>query len=93
MLKSSRLLILLFLFSSTNFSTHAEERKEYAMINITAGQIGLQEELDGPQRYGLEYHFKLFTGLWGIHLIPTIGAIKSHNGASFFTVILSMTFT
>ena len=53
------------------------------MINITAGQVGIQDDIDGPQRYGLEYRFKSFAGPWGFRLIPAIGAARSSNGAYF----------
>ena len=75
--------LTLTLFSAISFSAHAEERKEYAMINITAGQIGILDDIDGPQRYGLEYRFKSFAGPWGFRLIPAIGAARSSNGANF----------
>lgn len=78
-----RLLILLFLSSTAVFPAYAEEHEEYAMINITAGQVGILDDLDGPQRYGLEYRFKSFAGPWGFRLIPAIGAATSNNGANF----------
>ena len=65
------------------FSAIAEEHTEYEMINITAGQVGIMDDLDGPQRYGLEYRFKSFAGPAGFRLIPAIGAATSNNGANF----------
>lgn len=65
------------------FSVYAEEREEYAMLNITAGQIGILDNIDGPQRYGLEYRFKSFADPRGFRLIPAIGAATSSNGAYF----------
>lgn len=53
------------------------------MLNITAGQVGIFDNLDGPQRYGLEYRFKSFAGPWGFRFIPAIGAATSNNGANF----------
>ena len=64
-------------------SVYADERKEYEMINITAGQVGILDEPDGPQRYGLEYRFTSFSGPWGFRLIPAIGVASANNGASF----------
>ena len=70
-------------FFTMSFSAYAEERKEYAMLNITAGQVGILDDLDGPQRYGLEYRFKSFAGPRGFRLIPAIGVAASNNGAKF----------
>ena len=53
------------------------------MLNITAGQVGILDDLEGPQRYGLEYRFKSFSGPGGFRLIPAIGAAASNNGANF----------
>ena len=53
------------------------------MINITAGQVGILDDIDGAQRYGLEYRFKSFAGPWRFRLIPAIGAATSSNGARF----------
>ena len=76
-------LTLLFVFFTISFSAYAEEREEYAMINITAGQVGILDDIDGPQRYGLEYRFKSFAGPWGFRLIPAVGAATSNNGSNF----------
>jgi len=75
--------LTLTLFFTISFSTFAEEREEYAMINITAGQVGIFDDTDGPQRYGLEYRFKSFAGPWDFRLIPAIGFATSSNGANF----------
>jgi hypothetical protein len=77
------ILTLTIVFFTTSFSAYAEGREEYAMINITAGQVGILDDPDGPQRYGLEYRFKSFAGPAGFRLIPAIGAATSNNGASF----------
>ena len=77
------LLTLTFLFFAICFFAYAEEREEYAMVNLTAGQVGILDDIDGPQRYGLEYRFKSFAGPWGFRLIPAIGAATSSNGAKF----------
>jgi len=45
--------------------------------------VGILDELDGQQRYGLEYRFKSFSGPWGFRLIPAVGAAISNNGAGF----------
>lgn len=78
-----RILTLTFVFFTISFSAQAEVREEHAMINITVGQVGILDDIDGPQRYGLEYRFKSFSGPWGFRLIPAIGAATSSNGANF----------
>lgn len=75
--------LTLTIFSAISFSAHAEEREEYTMINITAGQVGILDDIDGAQRYGLEYRFKSFAGPWGFRLIPAVGFAASSNGANF----------
>ena len=81
---SIRLIALLFLFISACLPAHAEEPEEHAMINITDGQVGiLDDHLDGPQRYGLEYRFKSFSGPGGFRLIPAVGFAAANNGAKF----------
>lgn len=64
-------------------SAYAKERDEYQMLNITAGQAGILDDLDGRQRYGLEYRFTSFAGPRGFRLIPSIGAAMANNGARF----------
>lgn len=83
-------LALLLFF--TSYSADAAEREEYEMINFTAGQIGIRENLDGPQRYGLEYRFKSFSGPYGFRLIPAIGAAVAKNNARFLYVDLKHDF-
>jgi hypothetical protein len=73
----------MLLLLGMHFPVIAEEREEYEMINITAGQIGVLDDLNGPQRYGLEYRFTSFAGPGGFRLIPAIGAATSNNGANF----------
>lgn len=53
------------------------------MINVTAGQIGILDDIECSQRYGLEYRFKSFAGPGGFRLIPAIGAAFSNNDAYF----------
>jgi hypothetical protein len=65
------------------FPAYGGEREEYEMINITAGQVGILDDLEGPQRYGMEYRFTSFSGPWGFRLIPAIGAAAANNGARF----------
>lgn len=79
-----KLVALLILYVTELSYVHAEEREEYEMINITAGQVGILDDQDGPQRYGLEYRFTSFSGPWGFRLIPAIGAAAANNGARFF---------
>jgi len=78
-----RQLVVAVLFMVVCFSAGAEEREEYEMINITAGQVGILDNLEGPQRYGMEYRFTSFSGPWGFRLTPAIGAAAANNGAHF----------
>lgn len=79
-IRLARLAIFVLLL---NTPVIAGEYQEYEMINITAGQVGILDDLDGPQRYGLEYRFKSFSGPWNFRLIPAVGAAISNNGAGF----------
>lgn len=74
---------VLLLFVYAQVSVFAGERDEYEMFNFTAGQVGIQDDLEGPQRYGMEYRFTSFAGPGGFRLIPAIGAAVSNNGANF----------
>lgn len=74
------LLIGVLLVQTTALS---QEYTEYEMINITAGQVGIFDDINGPQRYGLEYRFKSFAGPSGFRLIPAIGLAAAKNGAYF----------
>jgi lipid A 3-O-deacylase len=78
-----RVFWLFVIFIMLNFSVHAENREEYEMINITAGQVGILDDLEGQQRYGMEYRFTSFSGPLGFSLIPAIGAAAANNGARF----------
>lgn len=78
----SRIIFLLSLFFS--IKVYSDVPEEYEMINITAGQVGILDDQDGSQRYGLEYRFTSFSGPWGFRLIPAIGAAAASNGARFF---------
>jgi len=66
-------------------SVYAEgnDHKEYEMVNITAGQVGVFDSKDRTQRYGMEYRFKSFSGPYGFRLIPAIWAAASNDGARF----------
>jgi len=79
-IRLARLVICVLLL---NAPVTAGEYQEYEMINITAGQVGILDDLDGLQRYGLEYRFKSFSGPWNFRLIPAVGAAFSNNGAGF----------
>lgn len=73
-------LVIAVSISSIAFS---EEREEYEMINITAGQVGVFDNMESTQRYGLEYRFKSFSGPYGFSLIPAVGAAVANDGANF----------
>jgi len=68
---------------SIPFRNVESEMDEHAMINITAGQVGILDNLNGEQRYGLEYRFKSFSGPFGFRLIPALGLAGAQNGARF----------
>ncbi|MFU8896920.1 MAG: acyloxyacyl hydrolase [Gammaproteobacteria bacterium] len=55
------------------------------MLNLTAGQVGVFDNIDDPYRVGLEYRFRPL-GRW--QLIPAIGAAVAQNDASFVYVDL-----
>lgn len=76
-------MLLTAFLSFIAITVYAEERIEYEMLNITAGQLGVLDDLDGDQRYGLEYRFKSFSGPYGFRLIPAIGFAVANNSARF----------
>ena len=76
--------ISLILITTVTRPAQAQQDTEYEMINLTAGQVGILDNLDGPQRYGVEYRFTSFSGPYNFLLIPAIGAATSNNGARFF---------
>ena len=78
--------MILVLFAIVGPATSADRLEpvtEYEMINITAGQVGILDDMQNTQRYGLEYRFKSFSGPFDFRLIPAIGAARSNDGASF----------
>ena len=62
---------------------HADSisRPTVPMVNLTAGYVGVFDNIDKPLRLGAEYRFKAI-GKWS--LIPAIGVAAAENGASFF---------
>ncbi|MFU8821106.1 MAG: acyloxyacyl hydrolase [Gammaproteobacteria bacterium] len=50
------------------------------MLNVTAGRVGVFDNIDDPYRVGLEYRFRPF-GRW--QLIPAVGAAFAQNDAFF----------
>lgn len=56
-------------------------RPTVPMVNLTAGYVGVFDNIDRPLRLGAEYRFKAI-GKW--NLIPAIGFAAAENGASFF---------
>ena len=77
-------LVLIILNPSVATSAMASTRhEEYEMVNLTAGQVGIFDNLDGAQRYGAEYRFTSFAGPWGFRLIPAIGVAAANNHAKF----------
>jgi len=82
-LNFARLFTMTLLFIAITPCVFAEQREEYEMLNITAGQVGILDDKTGSQRYGLEYRFKSFAGPGGFRLIPAIGAAVANNDAHF----------
>jgi len=78
------LVLLTFLFISIHAYAEVNEHKNFEMINITAGQVGILDDEGRTQRYGVEYRFKSFSGPYGFRLIPAIGLAASNEGARFF---------
>lgn len=81
----SRLVVLVLLFSGLFRYVNADEYEyeDYAMVNITAGQVGIMDNLDGPQRYGVEFRFSSFAGPGGFRLNSAVGIAIAKNGANF----------
>lgn len=50
------------------------------MLNVTAGTVGVSDDIEDPYRVGLEYRFRPF-GRW--QLIPAVGAALAQNDAYF----------
>lgn len=67
-----------------DFSANDDYLHEHEMLNITAGQVGILDDLEGAQRYGIEYRFKSFSGPYGFRLIPAVGIAGARNRARFF---------
>ncbi len=61
---------------------HADSppHKSIPMLNLTAGAVGIADDLDDPFRFGMEYRFK---ALKKHNLIPAIGFAVAENGAYF----------
>ena len=76
--------VLIFTVSTAILADQsASEHAEYEMINITAGQVGILDDMKNTQRYGMEYRFKSFSGPFDFRLIPALGTAVSNDGASF----------
>ncbi len=72
-----------FLLTATHAYAEFSERKEYQMVNITAGQIAIVDDELRTQRYGLEYRFTSLSGPYGFRLRPAIGVVLATDGALF----------
>ena len=84
-------LAFLLLFSCLQLSLHAEEHNENARLVISAGQIGILDDLSSDS-FGLEYRFESFNGPYDLHLIPMIGVLTASNGSNYFYGGLSYDF-
>lgn len=89
--KLTGIFALMILFSCFCLSVAAEERDEYAMLNISVGQIGVLDDLS-TDSFGLEYRFTAFTGPHDIRLIPAIGATIASNGSHYIYAGLAYDF-
>ena len=81
-MKKSLFLLSIFLwaFSRTAIATDDPERVNTAMINFTAGQVGIADDINGARRHGVEVRLRSFSR-W--ELIPAFGFTRADNGANF----------
>ena len=63
------------------YADGSQIRPSAPMVNLTAGYVGVFDNIDRPLRLGAEYRFTAI-GKW--NLIPAIGVAAAENGASFF---------
>lgn len=77
---------ILLVLAGMCIPVYAVEREEYQMVNLTAGQVGVFDDVDQPGRYGIEYRFKTLASPFGFNIIPAIGAAISDNDAKFYYV-------
>ena len=70
----------------------ASNREEYEMINLSIGQVGILDDIDGPQRYGIEYRFKTVVSPFGFDIIPAVGAAMADNDAHYIYLDLKHDF-
>ncbi|PCJ86667.1 MAG: hypothetical protein COA54_08130 [Thiotrichaceae bacterium] len=61
----------------------AGHQEGYDMINLSIGQVGILDSIDGSQRYGIEYRFKSIISPYGFDIVPAVGAAIADNGAHF----------
>jgi len=59
------------------------KHEEYEMINLSIGQVGILDNIDGSQRYGIEYRFKSVISPFGFDIAPAVGAAMADNDAHY----------
>jgi len=55
-------------------------RSDVPMLNMTAGQMGIADDVDDPQSFGIEFRMRSFSR-W--KLIPAVGYARALNDANF----------
>ena len=82
---TKNLTVAIYLLAMILYSTaFAEERDEYAMLNLTVGEIDAIRGDNGSRQYGIEYRFKSFSGPWSFRLRPAIGFTVANDSAKYF---------
>lgn len=85
MSRNRSLILLAALLLNALLPAEAASRPAPPMLNITAGAVGVADNLAEPTRFGLEYRFREQTRF---RLIPAIGIAGAANGARFAYVDL-----
>ena len=83
--------IVLVVFTANTVAS-ASNREEYEMINLSIGQVGVLDNIDGPQRYGIEYRFKSVVSPFDFDIIPAVGAAMADNDAHYIYLALKHDF-
>lgn len=61
-------------------SGYADNPRSPTMLNLTFGQVGIADDIEGANRYGMEYRMRPYSK-WA--LIPAVGFARAENGATF----------
>jgi len=85
--------LLLAVTSSVEYNVaRASNREEFEMINLSIGQVGILDSINGSQRYGIEYRFKSIFSPYDFDIIPAVGAAMADNNAHFIYLDLKHDF-